>query len=132
MIRLKKDFINKIKAQGTRELPNEACGYLYGKELSNLDGRIEMENIDHSPEHFSFAPKEMFQALKTVREEEKSLLAVYHTHPETPARMSEEDIRLANDVSMVYLIYSLSDHQLKAFSINKEKEVEELEYEVFE
>ena len=132
MVRFKKAFIEEIRDQGLKELPNEACGYLYGKDLSNLDGRIAMENIDFSPEHFSFASKDMFLALKTARSEDKALLAVYHTHPETPARMSEEDKRLANDTSMVYLIYSLSEDQIKSFTINKEKQVQEVDFEVFE
>lgn len=131
MVRLKRELLEKIKSQGKAELPDEACGYLIGKDLESLDENITMENIDHSPEHFSFAPADQFKALKTARSKEKALLAVYHTHPETPARMSDEDKLLANDPAIVYFIYSLSDDALKAFTINKEKEVSEVAYEYY-
>lgn len=131
MVRLKSHLVAEIRNQGKSEWPNEACGYLIGRNLAHLDERIAMENIDHSPEHFSFAPKEQFEALKAARSQEKSLLAVYHTHPESPARMSEEDKLLANDLTMVYLIYSHLDDELKAFRINREKEVSEVDYELF-
>lgn len=131
MMRLKRELLDAIKKQGLNELPDEACGYLIGKDLESLDENILMENVDHSPEHFSFAPADQFKALKTARSRNKSLLAVYHTHPETPARMSEEDKLLANDPNMVYLIYSLSDDVLKAFRINRDKEVNEVEFEFY-
>jgi proteasome lid subunit RPN8/RPN11 len=35
------------------------------------------------------------------------MLAIYHSHPETPARPSEEDIRLALTPDVVYVILSL-------------------------
>ena len=37
------------------------------------------------------------------------MLAVYHSHPESPARPSEEDIRLALTPGVSYVIVSLQD-----------------------
>lgn len=130
-VRVKKELLDQIKKQGLEELPNEACGYLAGISLETLDGAIRMRNIDASPEHFSFDPKEQFSAVKQARKEGKVLAANYHTHPETPARMSDEDIRLANDTSIIYFIYSMVDHELKAFSIDREKNVGEIPFELY-
>ena len=120
-------MLEAIKGQARDEMPNEACGYLAGNVLA--DGtlvaaeRIPMTNVDASPDHFSFAPKEQFAAVKRVREVGLRLISVYHSHPETPARMSVEDIRLANDTGTVYLIYSLATDEIKGFIIDSEKNV---------
>ena len=37
------------------------------------------------------------------------MLGVYHSHPETPARPSAEDIRLALTPNVTYVIVSLQD-----------------------
>lgn len=67
-----------------------------------------MTNVDESKEHFALEPKEQFAVAKRMRAVEERMLAVYHSHPETPARPSEEDIRLAYQPDVVYLIISLA------------------------
>ena len=42
------------------ELPNECCGYVTGVE-STLKTVYQMTNVDASPVHFNFDPKEQFQ-----------------------------------------------------------------------
>lgn len=116
MIKVDKEIVDAIFAQGQEELPNEACGYLAGKD-GVVVKRIPMTNVDKSPEHFTLDPKEQFAAFKSAREEGLSLIAVYHTHPVTPARPSEEDIRLAFDPVISYVIASLSEGTIKSFKI---------------
>ena len=77
-----------------------------------------MENIDHSPEHFSFAPKDQFAALKYVRSKGLKILANWHSHPASPSRPSQEDLRLANDPTIRYAILSLHEGvHLNSFKI---------------
>jgi len=89
-----------------RDAPLEACGYLGGK-----DGIITvcypMKNIDSSGEHFSLDPEEQFSVFRDIRKNNKTLAAVYHSHPDSPARPSVEDIRLAYDPDIHYVIVSL-------------------------
>lgn len=92
------------------ESPIEACGYLAGT-AGEARLFIPMTNSDHSPEHFSFAPEEQFRALKQARKAGLQLMAVFHSHPASPARMSAEDIRLANDPEIVYIIVSLLNNE---------------------
>jgi proteasome lid subunit RPN8/RPN11 len=127
MILLSNAMLESIKGQAREEMPNEACGYLAGNILA--DGtlvaaeRIPMTNVDASPDHFSFDPKEQFAVVKRARESGLRLISIYHSHPETPARMSNEDIRLANDIETVYLIYSLSTDEMKGFTIDRDRVV---------
>lgn len=113
-------IVNEIFAQGKREAPNEACGYLAGKD-GGARTAIPLTNVDRSPGHFSLDPKEQFAAVRAARGEGLSVLAVYHTHPETPARPSAEDIRLAYDPDTIYVIASLipGKEHMKAFRIDR-------------
>jgi proteasome lid subunit RPN8/RPN11 len=86
--------------------PIEACGYLAAKE-GTIVRLFRMTNTDRSREHFSMDPAEQFQALKTMRQAGLSLAAVYHSHPDTPARPSDEDVKLAYDQTIAYVIISL-------------------------
>lgn len=88
--------------------PLEACGLCGGK-----DNRIErfypLTNADTSGEHYTMLPREQFAAVKAMRAAGQEMLAIWHSHPETPARMSDEDLRLAYTPGVVYLILSLLD-----------------------
>ena len=54
-------------------------------------------------------PKEQLKAIKDMRVNGLTPLGNWHSHPETPARPSQEDIRLAYDSTASYLILSLMD-----------------------
>ena len=57
--------------------------------------------------------------VKDLRAKGIELLAIYHSHPETPARPSEEDIRLALTPNVSYIIISLAGEtpDVKSFRI---------------
>ena len=118
MFKIPETIKEQMIAQVQRELPNEACGYLAGTEQMALD-IIPMTNADASPEHFSFLPEEQFHAVKAARGKGLQLNAVYHSHPASPARLSVEDLRLANDPNVVYIIVSLSETEpvVKGFRV---------------
>lgn len=113
--------IDELIEQARRDAPDESCGYLLGERTDEGDvvkENFRMENIDHSPEHFAFAPKDQFAALKYARNKGLKILANWHSHPASPSRPSQEDLRLANDPTIRYAILSL--HQgihLNSFKI---------------
>jgi [CysO sulfur-carrier protein]-S-L-cysteine hydrolase len=87
--------------------PVEACGLCGGN-----DGRVtqfyELTNADASAEHYSLKPSEQFAAIKDMRAKGLRMLAIWHSHPASPARMSQEDLRLAYTPDVTYLILSLA------------------------
>ena len=69
-----KHIIDELIEQAKKDAPNESCGYLLG--IGNIvTQNYPMENIDHSPEHFSFEPREQFAALRYARQHNLQILA---------------------------------------------------------
>lgn len=126
MLYIPQQIIDQIFDQARKGLPEEVCGYLAGTDRT-VARHFELTNIDHSPEHFSFDPAEQFRTLRETRNTGLEILANYHSHPASPARPSEEDIRLAFDPNITYVIISLSDcsPEIKAFKIKNGKVMEE-------
>ena len=119
---VKADF-DAIVAHAKANLPEEACGLIAGSKDADVR-RIEkvyfLENIDHTNEHFSMNPKDQLTAVKDMRTNGLTPLGNWHSHPETPSRPSQEDIRLAYDSTASYLILSLMDADapvLNGFSV---------------
>lgn len=113
-MKIPRTIIAEIAAHAEAEKPIEACGYLAGsgEQVAKL---FRLTNLDQSPEHFSFDAKEQFRVTKEARLAGLRLLAVYHSHPASPARLSEEDKRLTFDPNIIYVIHSLLNHETKAF-----------------
>ncbi len=105
-----------LLAHARRELPNEACGYLGGQDGS-ISVAIPLRNLDASPEHFSMDPREQSAAVRQLRSQGLQALGVYHSHPDSPARLSAEDLRLLRQPGLAYLVVSLQQGQesIKAY-----------------
>lgn len=128
MLQIPQQIINDLFDHAQTGLPEEVCGYLAGKGNA-ITRQFRLTNIDHSSEHFSFDPAEQFQVVREARKAGLEILANYHSHPETPARPSQEDIRLAFDPNISYIIVSLAAEipDIKSFRIkNGEVEKEEI------
>lgn len=110
--RLSRAALETMVEHAVRDKPVEACGYLAASIDSN-DGclAIAMTNVDKSGEHFSLDPAEQFKVMKELRGKSMRIIGVYHSHPETPSRPSEEDLKLAYDPSLHYLIVSLAQQE---------------------
>ena len=110
MISLKKADYEKILAHAKSCVPEEACGLIAGTK-DGEDKVVEkvylLTNIDHSNEHFSMDPKEQLAAVKDMRANGLVPLGNWHSHPSSPSRPSDEDIKLAYDPNASYMIMSL-------------------------
>jgi len=129
-MKIEKKIVQRLFEHARREAPVEACGYLAGKG-GVISEAYELTNADRSTEHFSFDPKEQFTAVKDARSKGLEVYAVYHSHPASPARPSAEDLNLAYDPNILYVIASLADgkEDLKAFRI-KGHRAEQISIEV--
>ena len=110
VIRMNYKLYDEIVSRASILLPEEACGLLAGTEEdgTRLIRKIYfLENVDHSNEHFTLDPKAQMDAVKDMRECGLKPLGNWHSHPESPSRPSDEDIKLAYDSKATYIILSL-------------------------
>lgn len=113
------DIFEQMVAQAKTQAPVEACGILAGRD-NRVEEFYEMTNVNNSSDHFMMEPKEQFAVAKNMRAAGLEPLAIYHSHPATPARPSAEDIRLAFMPDVTYVILSLQEPtnpEVKAFKI---------------
>ena len=108
MIRIPQAIQDDMIAHAREGFPLEVCGILGGTGES-VSAIYRMTNTDASNEHFMMDPREQFAVVKDLRAKGLAMLAIYHSHPETPARPSEEDIKLALTPEVSYVIISLAD-----------------------
>jgi len=122
IVRLKHSDYEAIVTHARGSLPNEACGLIAGEidnDIKTVEKVYLLSNPDNSPDHFSIDPKEQLAAVKDMRVLGFAPLGNFHSHPSTPARPSEEDIRLSYDPKASYLILSLAEETpvLKVFGV---------------
>ena len=134
MIELPEVYLKNMIEAGKKVFPEEMCGLLGGEEKEGVRIVKEiyvLENQDHSREHFTMKPEDQLKAIKDMRKKGLVPLGNFHSHPETPARPSEEDKRLAYDRNASYMILSLMDQAhpvLKSFRITEDVVEEKIEY----
>jgi proteasome lid subunit RPN8/RPN11 len=120
MLKIPQTIYEDIIAHAKEGFPLEVCGILGGRD-GVVSAIYRMTNTDASNEHFMMEPKEQFAVVKELRAKGLEMSAIYHSHPETPARPSEEDIRLALTPHVSYVIVSLAEQDrpvLKSFKID--------------
>jgi len=128
MLLIPKNIHDELISHAKEGFPLEVCGILGGIGES-VSAIYRMTNTDASNEHFMMEPKEQFAVVKDLRIKGLTMLAVYHSHPETPARPSEEDIQLALTPGVSHLIISVADFLqpvVKSFKIDQGKVTSEV------
>ena len=106
---------NALAEHARQELPNESCGLLVLRD--GIADRYEPgRNGAKSPYRFELevAPELWFL------EDDGYELAVFHSHLSSPARPSRTDVEnIGLWEGKPYLIYSLREDELAAYTINK-------------
>lgn len=113
-----------------RDYPNEACGYLAGKDAVATQAH-PMRNVHASPSSYEMDPKEQLALQKRFRAEGITPLAIYHSHVATEAYPSRRDIAQASAVQDFfdghYVLVTLKDvsPRARAFKIRDGHVLEE-------
>ena len=116
---LNRTLLNEMLAHVAGLWPEEACGLVGGR-----DGRAArvypVDNVRHSPVVFEMEPVQQIKAMLAMEAEGLELIAIYHSHPDGPARPSATDVANAYYPDAVQLIISLADRtrpSVRAFTI---------------
>jgi len=123
---LESTLLDEIVAHARECHPDEACGLIAGKGGEGI--RIfKLENEDHSPVSYTLNPMEQLRVIKEIEDGGLDLIAIYHSHPSSPAYPSGVDVRRAffpgtmepNFPGVLYIIVGLlhGGPEVRAFDI---------------
>jgi proteasome lid subunit RPN8/RPN11 len=137
MLKISKADMGKVISHARAEYPNEACGILAG-----VNGKVlrvyAMRNIQASPDNFLMEPAEQFKVAKDMRNNDLTMLGIYHSHVASQPYPSSTDCQMAYYPDVDYLIVSLKETEkpvAKSYKIvdgRITEEVLEIEDESFE
>jgi [CysO sulfur-carrier protein]-S-L-cysteine hydrolase len=105
-------------------LPNESCAFLLGLN-DKVVKILPMRNIDESPVTFSIEPAELLHAYNLAENEGVEVIGIFHSHPARPWP-SSTDIKFMEINPVIWLIYSTTQSQLKAFVYDDDNIVKEI------
>ena len=111
-IALNIELEDELKRQAVAAYPMECCGLLFANEGENAEvsACIPLENNaeeERAKGYYQIDPLELFRMEKEQRESGRSLVGVYHSHPDRIAIPSVSDER-GMIPGMIYLILSAS------------------------
>lgn len=119
MICLSRSLVAELFAHLEAHYPYEACGVFLGtKGERSADGRqmdrvtavraIPNLNTERARDRYEMDPRELLAAEKEARAAGTSVIGVWHSHPDHPARPSSTDLERAWP-AYTYLIASIRE-----------------------
>lgn len=101
---------DELLAHAGRELPNEACGLLSGGLVAGRATRYHpARNAEASPLRYNVHPDDLVRIVFAIDEAGEDLVAIFHSHTQTPAVPSPTDRRSAQYPGVFYLLATLAD-----------------------
>ncbi len=138
MLSIPQMILDDMLSHARREAPDECCGLLAGVgldvtalyQIANLPADdpavADMDVPSDRRLRYVMDPKAQLAAFKKMRQDGQTLLAIYHSHPHSPAYPSATDVRLAVYPDVRYIILSLCEEPaIRAFRIAGQEVAEE-------
>lgn len=106
-VRLPRFIVNQLLHHAQQNPDTEVCGLISSKEHFPIHC-YPITNISSKPQRlFALDPVQQIAAMRTMREGNEELFAIYHSHPTSPPFPSNTDLAQANYPDVLYLIISL-------------------------
>ncbi len=117
--------VERLIAQARADAPNETCGLIGGREGRALQ-IYPLKNVDDNPRiRYLAEPEGLLRAIRDVEEDHDwEVLAIYHSHPASPAYPSPTDVSRAFYPEAIYILISLMNPemaQVRGFAIQDAK-----------
>jgi [CysO sulfur-carrier protein]-S-L-cysteine hydrolase len=105
--------IRKLEGIAKDALPNESCAFLLGYN-DKVKEILEVRNSDESPVTFRIKSTDLLHTYYLAESKGMQVIAIFHSHPTKPWP-SSTDVKFMEINPVVWVIYSTTDGQLKAF-----------------
>ncbi|TMU87710.1 M67 family metallopeptidase [Bacillus sp. BHET2] len=112
----------RIMLEVRKGLPNEACGFISGKNNHCLT-TWPMTNTDPSPYSFAIDLDEQDWVIKNMLKKNESFLGIYHSHPFGIPVPSRDDVAYSQYPELFYFIAAIGGRkeELRCYKINNGK-----------
>ena len=114
---------DELVAHAQADAPNECCGYMKLEDGAVVE-ILRSQNPRNSPYGYELDPKSLLAANEL--DDDGFGVAIYHSHPRSPAEPSQTDINLAHYPHWIYVIVSLAgEPDVRAWRIDDGRVEEE-------
>jgi len=122
-VHIPRKLINQILEQAQQSPGKEICGLVSSRNSSHNQPVhcYPIANTSTEPNHrYLMDPRQQIDTFRIMREREEELYAIYHSHPESPALPSAEDLQQASYPEALHIIISMNTEgtlQLRGFRL---------------
>jgi proteasome lid subunit RPN8/RPN11 len=124
---LPRELALALLAEAQRSPAQEVCGLIAARG-GTPQRLIPIRNIATDPSRrFEMEPQQQIEALREIRQQGEQLWAIYHSHPDAPARPSARDLDDAAYPDALYLVISLNTEgvmELGGFRLQNDRFIE--------
>jgi proteasome lid subunit RPN8/RPN11 len=102
----------RMEAEARAAWPRECCGLIEGSvagDFLSVTALHAIPNLSGAPDRFELDPAEQIRVLRAARQEGRSILGCYHSHPDGRPEPSERDREGAGEDGFVWLILALPE-----------------------
>jgi proteasome lid subunit RPN8/RPN11 len=126
-IKIPRKITNQLLHLAQISPTTEVCG-LIGGQQGKPSSCYPIDNIAEQPQQqFLLDPKQQIAAMTKIRERNEDFLAIYHSHPTSPAEPSKIDIDMASYPDALNFIISLNTKgvlELRGFKLGNNSATE--------
>lgn len=106
-----------------KEKPNESCAILFGAvdgQKTTVKEIFLTENIERSPVNFTISNEQLIKCYKTAEEKKMEVVGIFHSHPNSEAYPSLTDKKFMYSNPVVWMIYSGTSREFKAYVLESD------------
>jgi proteasome lid subunit RPN8/RPN11 len=112
-----------LSKHADNEKPNEACAILFGvmdEQKTTVKEIFITENIERTPVNFTISNEELIKCYKTAEEKKMEVVGIFHSHPNSEAYPSLTDKKFMYINPVVWVIYSGTSREFKAYVLESD------------
>jgi proteasome lid subunit RPN8/RPN11 len=117
VLRIAKSELDELRRHGEESYPQECCGVLLGEMAEDgvkaVRAIVACRNTrtDSPQNRYHIDPRELVRIQREASEQGRDLIGFYHSHPDSPARWSQNDLEEAHWTGCSYVITGVRDGQ---------------------
>ncbi len=116
-------FMQRMIDHALELKPNECCGVLGGKGSVVTSVHPLSNNLNSTTNYFA-DPKDLFNAMRKMRQHGEEMIGIYHSHPNSAPEPSDTDRNENEYPDTYYFIISLQkqEPEVRCFMMTEDRE----------